>query len=385
MQATSLLGVLVLAGLLGMVGQGARAIVGLKKLNDINASQPPGSQDVFLASRMFVSMLIGFIAGVLAALALGVQDLLGGSDTAKGFTAEILFGLVAAGYAGADFVEGFMEKAPIPAAATTKTADQAGPAETTVPGTVQPGTGPAGLDAAVEQVAQLRVQASQLHADIASLRSLASGSLPESSWALLSGPPRAPALTPDLVARLFVPETPRSNIRAHLPNVLAGLRACALVDRDMLLMALATIRAETEGFVPIDEFVSRYNTDKVAFDKYELGTQKAVDLGNIEPGDGARFKGRGFIQLTGRDNYTRIGSQIGVDLVGEPERANDSVLAGRILAQFLANNEDAIRVALAEGDLREARRLVNGGSHGFDRFKDAYDKGLRFIPEGIEI
>lgn len=384
MQATSLLGVLVLAGLLGMVGQGARAIVGLKKLNDINASQPPGSQDVFLASRMFVSLLIGFIAGVLAALALGVQDLLGGG-TAKGFTAEILFGLVAAGYAGADFVEGFMEKAPIPAAATTKTADQAGPAETTVPGTVQPGTGPAGLDAAVEQVAQLRVQASQLHTDIASLRSLASGSLPESSYALLSAPPQAPALTPDLVARLFVPETPRGNIRAHLPNVLAGLRSCGLTDRDMLLMALATIRAETEGFVPIDEFVSRYNTDKVAFDKYELGTQKAVDLGNIEPGDGARFKGRGFIQLTGRDNYTRIGGQIGVDLVGEPERANDSVLAGRILAQFLANNEDAIRVALAEGDLREARRLVNGGSHGFDRFKDAYDKGLRFIPEGIEI
>lgn len=384
MQATSLLGVLVLAGLLGMVGQGARAIVGLKKLNDINASQPPGSQDVFLASRMFVSLLIGFIAGVLAALALGVQDLLGGG-TAKGFTAEILFGLVAAGYAGADFVEGFMEKAPIPAAAATKTADQAGPAETTVPGTVQPGTAPAGLDAAVEQVAQLRVQASQLHTDIASLRSLASGSLPESSYALLSAPPQAPALTPDLVARLFVPETPRGNIRAHLPNVLAGLRSCGLTDRDMLLMALATIRAETEGFVPIDEFVSRYNTDKVAFDKYELGTQKAVDLGNIEPGDGARFKGRGFIQLTGRDNYTRIGGQVGVDLVGEPERANDSVLAGRILAQFLANNEDAIRVALAEGDLREARRLVNGGSHGFDRFKDAHDKGLRFIPEGIEI
>jgi hypothetical protein len=383
MQADGLLGALVLAGLMGMVGQGARTIVGLKKLHDVNASQPPGNQDAFLASRMFVSLMLGFIAGVLAALALGVKDLVGST----GFSGEMLLGLIAAGYAGTDFIEGFMEKVPLPGAGAGAVA---GPGSTGSGVAVLPdqsGNGAAAKVAAQMEAnlaSQLNAQTSQLQADIASLKSTAAAGSPETSWALLTGPSAA-SLTPDLVARLFVPATPRANIRTHLPNVLAGLRSCDLIDRDMLLMALATIRAETEGFVPIDEFVSPYNTDQVAFDKYEPGTSTAVKLGNIEPGDGARFKGRGFIQLTGRDNYTRIGSQIGVDLVGNPTLANDSILAGRILAQFLANNEDPIRIALADGNLKVARRLVNGGSHGFDRFKDAYDKGLRLIPEGVEI
>ena len=207
----------------------------------------------------------------------------------------------------------------------------------------------------------------------------------EAGWSLLSGASGATPLTPELVARLFVPETPLGNIRRHLPNVRAGLRAYGLIDRDMLLMALATIRAETEGFVPIDEFQSQYNTEKVPFDLYEPDTPIGKKLGNTEAGDGARFKGRGFVQLTGRWNYAELGKQINVDLVAQPELANDPKIAGQLLACFLANKEDAIRTALAAGDLKTARKLVNGGSHGFDRFKDAYDKGIKFIPDGVEV
>ncbi|KRE17908.1 hypothetical protein ASE63_01570 [Bosea sp. Root381] len=376
MEATNLLGTLVLAGLMGLVGQGARTIVGLKKLHDANATQPPGTQDGFVASRMFVSLMIGFIAGVLAALVFGIRDLLGPA----GFSLETLLGLAAAGYAGADFVEGFMEKAPFAAA-------QAGPAsaaDVAVPPWPARADAVASL-AVTSLAAQLSSQASQLQAAVESLRAPAAGSPPDSGWASFAASGRTATLTPELVARLFVPATPRGNIRTHLPSIVEGLRACDLADREMLLMALATIRAESEAFVPIDEFQSRYNTEREPFDRYDPGTEKGRELGNIEPGDGARFKGRGFVQLTGRDNYTRIGGQIGEDLVGQPELANDSRIAGLILAQFLANNEDTIRVALAQGDLRSARRRVNGGSHGFDRFKDAYDKGLRNIPVDIEI
>jgi predicted chitinase len=148
----------------------------------------------------------------------------------------------------------------------------------------------------------------------------------------------------------------------------------------MVLMALATIRAETEGFVPISEGISRFNTRTTPFDRYDAGTDKGQELGNTLPGDGPRFKGRGYIQLTGRSNYTTVGRQIGADLVGDPERANDPTTAGLILAQFLTNKEGAIRTALAADNLRQARKLVNGGSHGFDRFKDTYDRGLRALP-----
>lgn len=186
-------------------------------------------------------------------------------------------------------------------------------------------------------------------------------------------------VTPQVAAALF-PHTRRASIEANLPFVLSGLRLRGLTDRPMALMALATIRAETEGFVPISEGVSRFNTLSSPFDLYDAGTPKGEKLGNTQLGDGPRFKGRGYVQLTGRDNYTRIGAQIGADLVGDPDRANDPVLAGLILAQFLKNKEADIRSALLVDSLKIARRLVNGGSHGIDRFEDAYNRGLEAIP-----
>ena len=364
MATAELLGALMLAGLMGLVGQGARSVVGLKKLHDARAGQDPDQQDTFMASRMLVSLLLGFIAGVLAALALGVEKLAG----TGGVNTQMLLGLAAAGYSGSDFIEGFIAKTPALSGGTGQPA-------------VNPGS-PAAAVAEASLASQINLQTSQLQAEIASLKSFVSAGTAESGWSRLSG---GTQLTPELVARLFVPATPLSNIRAHLPSVLAGLRSYGLTDREMLLMALATIRAETEGFVPIDEGQSRYNTDKVPFDLYEPGTPAGRRIGNTQPGDGALFKGRGFVQLTGRYNYTEIADQTGFDVVLQPALANDSRTAGQILAQFLMNKEDAIRAALVAGDLKQARKLVNGGSHGLDRFKDAYNKGLVLIPEGVEI
>jgi hypothetical protein len=178
------------------------------------------------------------------------------------------------------------------------------------------------------------------------------------------------------------PGTPHGNITANLPFVCDGLRACDLDDRPMLLMALGTIRAETASFKPISEGVSQYNTSPGGqpFDLYDPPTQIARSLGNIHKGDGAKFRGRGFVQLTGRSNYARLGTQISKDLIGNPDLANDPATAGRILAQFLKNNESAIRTALRNNDLARARKLVNGGSHGLDAFENAYDKGKNTLP-----
>lgn len=178
------------------------------------------------------------------------------------------------------------------------------------------------------------------------------------------------------------PATPHTNISDNLGYVCDGLRVCGLDDRAMLLMALGTIRAETAGFKPVSEGVSQYNTSPGGrpFDLYDPPSEIARRLGNTQKGDGALFKGRGFVQLTGRNNYKRIGGQAGKDLIGSPELANDPALAGRILGQFLKNAESAIRSALAANDLARARKLVNGGSHGLSDFEDAYNKGLTCLP-----
>jgi len=190
-------------------------------------------------------------------------------------------------------------------------------------------------------------------------------------------PSAVPGLTVQLVSQMF-PVTPMGNIKANLPPVLAALIAANLPDRAMVLMALGTIRAETESFLPISEGQSRFNTSPSGhpFDLYD----NRRDLGNTGPPDGANFRGRGFVQLTGRENYTRYAGEIQVDLVTSPELANDPQVAATLLAKFLGDRENAIREALAANDLTTARRLVNGGSHGLDKFVDTFNKGLQLIP-----
>ena len=107
--------------------------------------------------------------------------------------------------------------------------------------------------------------------------------------------------TLERVRRLFR-NTPIAPIRLNLDTALDGLRVRCLADREMLLMALATIRAETEGLVPIDEGRNQFNTRNTPFELYESGTSTGNRIGNTQRGDGPRSKGRGFVQFTGRDN-----------------------------------------------------------------------------------
>ena len=180
-------------------------------------------------------------------------------------------------------------------------------------------------------------------------------------------------LTAAEVVELFPATTPRSNIDQYWPYVSSALEEEGIGDRAMGLLALATIRAESEGFEPIDEHLSAWNTAPGGR-PYGLYDNRH-DLGNRGAGDGEAFRGRGFVQLTGRDNYAHYGNQIGVDLLERPELANDPEVAAHLLARFLKEHETALRQALATNDLAAARRLVNGGSHGLDRFSDTMRRG----------
>lgn len=96
---------------------------------------------------------------------------------------------------------------------------------------------------------------------------------------------------------------------------------------------------------------------------------KAKRLGNVMPGDGARFAGRGFVQLTGRDNYARAAGAVGVDLIADPDRAMDCAIAcqilvsgmasgwftGKGLADYLPRTGQA-----APAQFVNARRIING-------------------------
>ncbi len=96
-------------------------------------------------------------------------------------------------------------------------------------------------------------------------------------------PSAIPGVTVLVVSQMF-PVTPLGNIKANLPPVLDALVSASLPDRGMVLVALGTIRGETESFLPISEGQTRFNTSPSGhpFDLYD----NRQDLGNTGPPDG---------------------------------------------------------------------------------------------------
>ena len=119
---------LTLCALLGATGQSARAIVGLKKLKDVTADQGESFYDAFKPSTLIVSLIIGAVAGVVAGLALGIPETAAADGTqAAGVDVKFALGIMASGYAGADFIEGFMSRESARFSPTTAAGDEAPP------------------------------------------------------------------------------------------------------------------------------------------------------------------------------------------------------------------------------------------------------------------
>lgn len=135
----------------------------------------------------------------------------------------------------------------------------------------------------------------------------------------------------------------------------------AIDDIRIAAYLLATAWHETAATLqPIDERgTSAYFTNR-----YGPGTIVGRRLGNTDPGDGARFRGRGYVQITGRGNYHRVGDALGVDLVGEPKRALEPRIAYLAMARGMMAGWYGIPLHKAihgdRCDYRAARRSVNG-------------------------
>ena len=98
--SSSVLSILLLCGLMGLLGQGARAAIGLKTMTATAASAPT-QQSEFNAAYLLISLMIGFIAGVLAGLVVGLSHF----KQINLDDVKVLVGIAVAGYAGTDFIE----------------------------------------------------------------------------------------------------------------------------------------------------------------------------------------------------------------------------------------------------------------------------------------
>lgn len=155
-----------------------------------------------------------------------------------------------------------------------------------------------------------------------------------------------------------------------IEQLLHSIEADEALDEDDICpvaYTLATVKHEcADTWQPIVERGERHY-----FDKYEPETLLGQRLGNTEHGDGYRFRGRGYVQITGRANYARmtdILDRIDVDLVAFPEVALDPKVAYAILALgmrggcFTGKTMDDYCVGRVS-DYIGARRVINGGDH----------------------
>lgn len=98
-------------------------------------------------------------------------------------------------------------------------------------------------------------------------------------------------------------------------------------------------------------------------------------MGNTLSGDGYRFRGRGLLQVTGRDNYTAVGKALGLDLLTNAEMLAEPAVALRAsIAWWEGNLPDSIM-----GDIVKVTRRVNGGTVGIEhraQVTAAADKAL---------
>ena len=153
---------------------------------------------------------------------------------------------------------------------------------------------------------------------------------------------------------------PVAEVSANWPQIEACLADMGFASENVCIAMLATVAVETaHTFKPIHE----YGSTKYFEEHY----QGRADLGDIHPGDGVKYAGRGFIQTTGELNYARDGKLIGVDLVNNPDKALDPGVAAELLCAF-AFDHPSLVTAANQGDWTHVRRIVNGGTNGLNDF-----------------
>ena len=126
-----------------------------------------------------------------------------------------------------------------------------------------------------------------------------------------------------------------------------------------LAQFMAQCAHETANFTSLEEFGGSLD-----FRKYDpkYNPRKARQLGNKVAGDGAKYKGRGFIQLTGRDNYKRAGQALGLPLEQRPELVERPDVAAKVAVWFWQNRV-APKVASFH-DTQQATKPINPGMRG---------------------
>jgi predicted chitinase len=278
------LSALVLCGVVGMVGQGIRAVVGLRKAGYLQIEAGDSKQN-FSASYLMVTLMIGFIAGSLSGLIMGL-------DTFAGkLPSESLMALVAAGYAGVDFIEGSFNSR-----IKSAVSPYIGPDAKKIDGKISISSVDTGNDAAPAPVSPTPPTTGPLS--------------PLSPQSSLGGALKQ--VSPHLNIDIWAPALANAfkHYEIHSERRIAAAIGQFMVEAGSTFSELEENLRYTTLSQLIKIFGRHFKDDQEA-EQFLRQPMKLANrvyanrLGNGDEasGDGYRYRGRGLIQLTGKSEY----------------------------------------------------------------------------------
>jgi putative chitinase len=173
--------------------------------------------------------------------------------------------------------------------------------------------------------------------------------------------------------RAIFTRAPVKKLEGYLPFLNSAMTEAQINTKLRKSAFLAQVAHESAEFVYMKEQGGRSYFMRM-YDITGSRPKKARELGNLSPGDGARYPGRGPIQVTGKTNYRSCGQSLGLDLVNHPELVETPSIAFRASAWFWRSR--GINEAADRGDFKRVTRIINGGlNHYADRVK-YYNRAL---------
>lgn len=143
----------------------------------------------------------------------------------------------------------------------------------------------------------------------------------------------------------------------------------AIVSPRRAAMFIAQVGHESMGFVCTAEIWGPTAAQR--------GYEGRKDLGNTQPGDGSRFRGRGLIQITGRANYQAVSDALGVDFVATPSLLQQDGYAARSAAWWWATH--GCNELTDTGSVEAVTRRINGGLNGLADRQRRYSIALEAL------
>lgn len=164
-------------------------------------------------------------------------------------------------------------------------------------------------------------------------------------------------IAPTRIAHLL--QAPEANVLELWPPLETCLDSLVAASDFSKIAALATIHVEDPKF-------EAARTEKYDGDPQEYFKKYDGRFGNVNPGDGFRYRGRGPAQLTFRGNYRRVGRELGFDLENNPDLALEPNCAAAIFACFFFDKK--VSHAADAQNWVAVRKLWNGGTNGLTDF-----------------